>query len=157
MHNHRSCLSSIATSKAWSCSQRGNTSALWLTQLSVSQRFIFWLLGLCCFALLEQWFVWENLGFSLHFLLAHVSVIPWWHKEQNWTGALQIWLLYWETAVDDSYRYSDKIWVMQNYDKSGQWKVLNGTSWQLGEIFWKPMVQAVVSLCFAQKAMSSPN
>lgn len=34
---------------------RGNTFSLWLTHPSVSWEFTFWLFGLCCFAVLEQW------------------------------------------------------------------------------------------------------
>ena len=44
--------------------QRGSTSGMWLTCLSVSQGFIFRLLGLCCFTVLEQGYTPERVGRS---------------------------------------------------------------------------------------------
>lgn len=50
---------------------------------------------------------------------------------ENWTRVLQIWLLYWETAVDENYRYNYRIWVMQKYEKSEAMKSLE---WHFVEI-----------------------
>lgn len=50
--------------------QRGNTFGVWLTHPSVSQEFIFWLFGLCCCAILEQWLYAGAGGRSWAFLYA---------------------------------------------------------------------------------------
>lgn len=126
-----------------SCRERRNTSGMWVTQLSVSQEFIFWIFGLCCFALLEQWFVWEKLGFSLHFLLAHVSVIPWWHKEKiglecykfGCCTGKQLWMKTTDTMTGSE--------LCRSVTSQRQWRVLNGTLWQLGGTAWKLMAWEV--------------
>lgn len=51
-------------------SQRGNTFGMWQTLPSVSQEFIFWLFGLHCFAILEQWLHFGTGGRGWAFLYA---------------------------------------------------------------------------------------
>ena len=134
--------------------QRGNTFGMWLTHPSVSQEFIFWLWPLL---LCHTWAVvtcqdgWEKLGFSLRSLLACVSVIPWWHKAQigprcSKFGCYVGKQLWWEksdTAAGSE--YCAEVWQQTSL---WQWKVLNGTSLQLGETSWKPTAHALLSLHF---------